>query len=80
MDILEKHIVHQQEELIKMQILLYALVDELIEQEVIDDTSLDNRIKEKISIVNSTIQSQLKELDLDGVNLSKIFNGPMGEA
>ena len=80
MDILEKHIVHQQEELIKMQILLYALVDELIEQEVIDDTSLDKRIKEKIKIVNTTIESQLKELDLDGVNLSTIFNGPMGEA
>ena len=80
MDILEKHIAHQQEELIKMQILLYALVDELIEQEVIDDASLDNRIKEKIKIVNTTIESQLKELDLDGVNLSKIFNGPMGEA
>ena len=80
MDILEKHIVNQQEELIKMQILLYALVDELIEQEVIDDTSLDKRIKEKIKIVNTTIESQLKELDLDGVNLSKIFNGPMGEA
>jgi hypothetical protein len=80
MDILEKHIVHQQEEMIKMQILLYALVDELIEQEIIDDTSLDNRIKEKIQIVNSSIKSQLKELDLDGINLSKIFNGPMGEA
>ena len=36
--------------------------------------------KEKIKIVNTTIESQLKELDLDGVNLSKIFNGPMGEA
>jgi hypothetical protein len=80
MDILEKHIVHQQEELIKMQILIYALVDELIEQGVIDDESLDNRIKQKIQIVNNSIKSQLKELDLDGVNLSKIFNGPMGEA
>jgi hypothetical protein len=80
MDILEKHIVHQQEELIKMQILIYALVDELIEQGVIDDESLDNRIKQKIQIVNNSIKSQLKELDLDGVNLSKIFNGPIGEA
>jgi len=80
MDILEKHIAHQQEQLIKMQILLYALVDELIEQEVIDDKSLDNRINEKISIVNNSIQSQLEELDLDAVNLSKLFNGPMGEA
>jgi hypothetical protein len=80
MDILEKHLAHQQEELIKMQILLYSLVDELIENEIIDDKSLDNRIKEKISIVNTTLESQLKELDLDGVNLSKMFNGPMGEA
>jgi hypothetical protein len=80
MNILEKHIVHQQEELIKMQILIYALVDELIEQGVIDDESLDNRIKQKIQIVNNSIKSQLKELDLDGVNLSKIFNGPIGEA
>jgi len=80
MDILEKHIVHQQEELIKMQILLYALVDELIEQEVIDDESLDKRIKEKINIVNTTIQSQLKDLNVNGVDLSTIFNGPMGEA
>lgn len=80
MDILEKHLAHQQEELIKMQILLYSLVDELIENEIIDDKSLDNRIKEKISIVNTTLESQLKELDLNGVNLSKIFNGPMGEA
>lgn len=80
MDILEKHLAHQQEEMIKMQILLYALVDELIEQEVIDDESLDKRIKEKINIVNTTIQSQLKDLNVNGVDLSTIFNGPMGEA
>lgn len=80
MDILEKHLAHQQEEMIKMQILLYALVDELIEQEVIDDESLDKRIKEKINIVNTTIKSQLKDLNVNGVDLSTIFNGPMGEA
>jgi len=80
MDILEKHLAHQQEEMIKMQILLYALVDELIEQEIIDDESLDKRIKEKINIVNTTIQSQLKDLNVNGVDLSTIFNGPMGEA
>lgn len=80
MDILEKHIVHQQEEMIKIQILLHALVDELIESNLINGESLDKRIKQKIKVVNNIVDSQIKELQLNNVDLSNIFNGPMGEA
>ena len=80
MDILEKHLAHQQEEMIKMQILLHSLVDELIESNLINDESLDKRIKQKIKVVNNAVESQIKEMQLKSVDLSNIFNGPVGEA
>ncbi len=50
--ILEMNLLSQQEELIKLQILLHALVDELVETDVISAESLDSRLKEKVDLVN----------------------------
>jgi hypothetical protein len=79
--ILEMNLLSQQEELIKLQILLHALVDELVETDVISAESLDSRLKEKVDLVNKIIEKQKEKLHLnDDIALSNIFNAPMGEA
>lgn len=75
------NLLSQQEELIKLQILLHALVDELVETDVISAESLDSRLKEKVDLVNKIIEKQKEKLHLnDDIALSNIFNAPMGEA
>jgi hypothetical protein len=78
--ILEAHLVSQQEELIKMQILLHSLVDELVEANLITSESLDSRLKEKVELVNSIIEKQKEKLHQNDVSLLNIFNSPIGEA
>ena len=79
--ILEMNLLSQQEELIKLQILLHALVDELVETDVISAESLDSRLKEKVDLVNKIIEKQKEKLHLnDDIALSNIFNTPMAEA
>lgn len=77
---LEKIVVHHQEEMIKTQVLLYALLDELIQSEIIDNESLDSRIQEKIKTINGLVSKQMNELQLSHAQLSNIFKGPIGEA
>lgn len=74
---LEANLITQTEELVKLQILIHALVEELIENNVIDSDSLDNKIQTKVKIVTDLIKTQTNEMD---VRLANIFNGPIGEA
>ena len=74
---LEANLITQTEELVKLQILIHALVEELIENNVIDSESLDTKIQTKVKIVTDLIQTQKDEIDIRVVN---IFNGPIGEA
>jgi hypothetical protein len=78
--ILEAHIIQQQEELLKLQILIHSLVDELIETNVISDVSLDDRIQKKIKVITDLVEAQKKDINVNNIGLSNIFSGPMGEA
>jgi hypothetical protein len=78
--LLEAHIIQQQEELLKLQILIHSLVDELIETNVISDVSLDDRIQKKIKVITDLVEAQKKDINVNNIGLSNIFSGPMGEA
>jgi hypothetical protein len=78
--ILEAHVIQQQEELLKLQILIHSLVDELIETNVINDVSLDDRIQKKIKVITDLVEAQKKDINVNNIGLSNIFSGPMGEA
>ena len=77
---LEVNLITQTEELIKLQILIHALVEELIETNVINAESLDTKIQTKIKMVTDLVQTEKKKIDINSIALSNIFNGPMGEA
>ena len=77
---LEANLITQTEELIKLQILIHALVDELIETNVINAESLDTRIQTKIKMLTDLVQTEKKKIDINSIVLSNIFNGPIGEA
>jgi hypothetical protein len=78
--LLEAHIIQQQEELLKLQILIHSLVDELIETNVINAVSLDDRIQKKIKVITDLVEAQKKDINVNNIGLSNIFSGPMGEA
>jgi hypothetical protein len=78
--LLEAHIIQQQEELLKLQILIHSLVDELIETNVINDVSLDDRIQKKIKAITDLVETHKKDINVNNIGLSNIFSGPMGEA
>ena len=78
--LLEAHIIQQQEELLKLQILIHSLVDELIETNVINDVSLDDRIQKKIKVITDLVETHKKDINVNNIGLSNIFSGPMGEA
>ena len=78
--ILEAHIIQQQEELLKLQILIHSLVDELIETNVINAISLDDRIQKKIKVITDLVETHKKDINVNNIGLSNIFSGPMGEA
>lgn len=77
---LEANLITQTEELIKLQVLIHSLIDELIENNVIDVKSMDSRILKKIKIVTDLVQTEKNKMDINSIGLSNIFNGPIGEA
>jgi hypothetical protein len=78
---LEANLLTQTEELIKLQVLIHSLIDELIENNVITAESLDAKIQTKVKIVTDLIQSQQNEITINTyTEFSKLFNGPIGEA
>jgi hypothetical protein len=79
-EILKANLITQTEELIKLQVLIHSLIDELIENNVINVESLDAKIQTKIKIVTDLVQTQQNETDINNIRLSNIFNGPIGEA
>lgn len=76
--------IHKQ--LITTQILLESIVEELVDAELINKTSLDNRIQSKIDIINNSIDelentlNKIDEIvDIDSESTT-IFGGPIGKA
>ena len=63
MEILElkELVVKQQEQILTLQILVQTLVDELVETGVVEDETLDIRLKERITGIKSQMNEMRKE-------------------
>ncbi len=73
---LKELVVKQQEQILTLQILVQTLVDELVETGVVEDETLDIRLKERIT----GIKSQMNEMRKEAYKNIPFSYGPMGEA
>ena len=78
-DVLTNKIVEQSNQLISIQILLYSLVDLVIEKELISKEDLEEMIDSKKAIVEQWISSELKTNTKDDSSYMMHFGKP-GEA
>ena len=78
-DVLTNKIVEQSNQLISIQILLYSLVDLVIEKELVSKEDLEEMIDSKKAIVEQWISSELKTYTKDDSSYMMHFGKP-GEA
>jgi hypothetical protein len=78
-DVLTNKIVEQSNQLISIQILLYSLVDLVIEKELISKEELEEMIETKKVILEQWISSELKTHTKDDSSYMMHFGKP-GEA
>jgi len=78
-DVLTNKIVEQSNQLISIQILLYSLVDLVIEKELVSKEELEEMIDSKKDIVEQWISSELKTHTKDDSSYMMHFGKP-GEA
>ena len=78
-NVLTDKIVEQSNQLISIQILLYSLVDLIIEKELVSKEELEEMIDSKKAIVEQWISSELKTNTKDDSSYMMHFGKP-GEA
>jgi len=78
MEILElkELVMKQKDQILTLQILVQTLVDELVETGIVQDESLDIRLKERINGIKSQMNEMRKEIHK---NIPFSY-GPIGEA
>lgn len=69
----------QNRRILTLQILLEALVDELIETKKIKESKLDERFVAKMDWANSELDKAKQQASIDYLK-SQMFGGPIGEA
>ena len=69
----------QNRRILTLQILVEALVDELIETKKIKESKLDERFVAKMNWANSELDRAKQEASIDFLNV-QMFGGKMGEA
>ena len=69
----------QNERILVLQMLVEALVDELIETKKVKEKKLDARFASKMEWAQSEISKAKNEIELDYFN-NQLFGGKMGEA
>jgi lipase chaperone LimK len=79
MDNLNDVLAAQNKRILTMQLLLEALVEELIETKKIKEEKLDDRISAKMDIVQSELDRARQEASIDYLK-GQIFTNQMGEA
>ncbi len=79
-DELLKMIAQQQEEFLKLQVIVYSLVDTLIENNTVSQEVMDTKIQEKVNLVKKIVDKQVEKFEMDSMAINNIFNGPIGEA
>jgi uncharacterized coiled-coil protein SlyX len=79
MDNLNEVLAAQNKRILTMQLLLEALVEELIETKKIKEEKLDDRISDKMDMVQSELDKARQEASIDYLK-GQIFTNQMGEA
>jgi len=79
MDNLTDVLAAQNKRILTMQLLLEALVEELIETKKIKEEKLDDRISAKMDIVQSELDRARQEASIDYLK-GQIFTNQIGEA
>jgi uncharacterized coiled-coil protein SlyX len=79
MDNLNEVLAAQNKKILTMQLLLEALVEELIETKKIKEEKLDARISDKMDMVQSELDKARQEASIDYLK-GQIFTNQMGEA
>jgi uncharacterized coiled-coil protein SlyX len=79
MDNLNEILAAQNKRILTMQLLLEALVEELIETKKIKEEKLDDRISDKMDMVQSELNKARQEASIDYLK-GQIFTNQMGEA
>jgi uncharacterized coiled-coil protein SlyX len=79
MDNLNEVLAAQNKRILTMQLLLEALVEELIETKKIKEKKLDDRISDKMDMVQSELDKARQEASIDYLK-GQIFTNQMGEA
>lgn len=79
-DELLRMIAQQQEEFLKLQVIVYSLVDTLIENNIVSQEVMDTKIQEKVNLVKKIVDKQVEKFEMDSMTINNIFNGPIGEA
>tara|TARA_B110000503_G_scaffold102468_1_gene153067 strand:+ start:3293 stop:3505 length:213 start_codon:yes stop_codon:yes gene_type:complete len=62
--------------IITLEVIVDTLLEELFENDVIDKHKFDKVVLAKIK----KLQNQLKKIEIDNIDYSNLFNGPIGEA
>jgi hypothetical protein len=62
--------------IITLEVIVDTLLEELFENDVIDKHKFDEVVLAKIK----KLQNQLKKIEIDNIDYSNFFNGPIGEA
>jgi uncharacterized coiled-coil protein SlyX len=79
MDNLNEVLAAQNKKILTMQLLLEALVEELIETKKIKEEKLDVRISDKMDMVQSELDKARQEASIDYLK-GQIFTNQIGEA
>jgi hypothetical protein len=79
MDNLNEILAAQNKRILTMQLLLEALVEELIETKKIKEDKLDDRISDKMDMVQSELDRVRQEASIEYLK-GQIFTNQMGEA
>jgi hypothetical protein len=73
---LKELVVKQQDQILTLQILIQTLVDELVETGIVEDESLDIRLKERVKGIKTQMNEMRKEMHKN----TPFSFGPIGEA
>ena len=79
MDNIKDALAAQNKRILTLQILLEALVDELIETKKIKESKLDKRFVSKMNWANEELNRAKEEASMDYLK-GQMFGGKMGEA
>jgi hypothetical protein len=74
---LAEYLHNQQNQILTLQILLQSLVDELVENEIIKEESLNKKVSKKVYLIKKELEALKTQTQF---NVPFNFGGPIAEA